>query len=255
MKKLLFASVTTAAFFGAPAFAADMPTKAPVYKAVAADPLSWAGCYLGGNLGYSWGTGSGTVDDTGGGSTSFKDHLKGGMAGGQLGCNQQTNNFVWGLETDFQASWERAHTNFSLDSNDGINIFDGTDKNTWLGTTRLRGGVVINNLLFYGTGGVAYGHYKLDLIGSGLGTAGGPLDISKTKAGLVFGGGIESPFVNGWNWRIEFLHTQIKFSDTHVMGILDTLNTRVKETDNIIRIGLNYRFGDPWGKSPVVAKY
>ena len=46
MKKILLASVAAAAFCGAPAFAADMPIKAPVYKAAPAPIFNWTGFYV-----------------------------------------------------------------------------------------------------------------------------------------------------------------------------------------------------------------
>jgi outer membrane immunogenic protein len=253
MKKLLIVGFAAAAFSNAPAIAADMPV-----KAVAPIPASWDGCYWGGNIGYSWGRSRNdvtavfnpgpTLED----SLTVRDDPSGVIGGGQLGCNRQTGNFVWGLETDFQFSGQRDHANFDLDSGDGTSTFNWTDKNVWLGTTRLRGGVIVNNLLFYGTGGVAYGKYKIDMTSTG-GIAAGSASISSTKAGYAIGAGIESPFVNNWNWRLEYLYTRIKWSGSAVLD-LDTITVHSRESDNIIRFAINYRFGD-WGKAPVIAKY
>jgi outer membrane immunogenic protein len=50
MKKILGAAIAAAALCGAPAIAADMPVKAPVYKAH--EPLfDWTGFYAGGSIG------------------------------------------------------------------------------------------------------------------------------------------------------------------------------------------------------------
>jgi opacity protein-like surface antigen len=52
MKKLLVAVVATAAFCGAPALAADMPVKAPPIAPI----FNWSGFYVGGTVGYAWGS-------------------------------------------------------------------------------------------------------------------------------------------------------------------------------------------------------
>ena len=53
MKKLLVACIAAAAFYGVPAFAADMAVKAPP-PPVATPAYSWTGFYVGGNAGYGW---------------------------------------------------------------------------------------------------------------------------------------------------------------------------------------------------------
>ena len=77
------------------ALAADMVVKAP--PPPSAPVYSWAGFYVGGNIGYSWGKASGDLNDpaiaffSGLGSlpTSFSESLKpkGGIGGGQFGYN------------------------------------------------------------------------------------------------------------------------------------------------------------------------
>ena len=77
--------------FGAPARGADMPVKAPLYKAPAALPYSWTGWYIGANAGY--GLGSRQGDYAYGpnlgfpGDTIFNAMPGGGFGGGQIGYN------------------------------------------------------------------------------------------------------------------------------------------------------------------------
>jgi outer membrane immunogenic protein len=52
MKKLAIA-IAAIALIGTPAFAADMPLKAP--PPAPAPVYNWTGFYVGGNVGYSWG--------------------------------------------------------------------------------------------------------------------------------------------------------------------------------------------------------
>src|SRR5688572_14779607 len=78
--------------------------KAPFYPA--APLFTWTGFYIGGNGGYGWGSGSGTVVFTTvapigatGPVTGSGDGFFGGV---QAGYNWQFGSFVLGAETDFQ---------------------------------------------------------------------------------------------------------------------------------------------------------
>src|SRR4249919_1593818 len=86
--------------------AADLPPRpapAPVY---APPPYSWAGFYVGGNIGGAW-THT-TITDNITGASLDTGGLSGFIGGGQLGYNFQTGNFVWGGEWTFDwASLDR----------------------------------------------------------------------------------------------------------------------------------------------------
>jgi outer membrane immunogenic protein len=101
MKKLLFAGVAVAALCCAPALAADIPVKAPVYKAAAAPIFDWTGPYAGIAAGWGWGhskqTDPGIEEEIGDGSY----RLRGGLIGGTLGYNWQRGPWVFGLEADY----------------------------------------------------------------------------------------------------------------------------------------------------------
>ena len=78
--------------------------------------------------------------------------IKGGIAGGTVGCNIQMSDFVIGGEADF--SW----TNKRGSANDRL-PFDTTSVSTtrekWLDTFRGRFGYAIDRFMVYGTAGVA----------------------------------------------------------------------------------------------------
>jgi outer membrane immunogenic protein len=106
--------------------------------------FSWAGPYLGGNLGYAWGS----VDNNPAKPSGFS----GGI---QAGYNWQNGPWVFGIEGDIQATGAEetfAPWKFS---------------NPWFGTVRGRAGYAFNNVLFYGTGGLAFGELRaVDLANS-----------------------------------------------------------------------------------------
>ena len=57
MKKIL-AGLALSALLAAPALAADLPARMPVKAAPAPiiTVFSWTGCYIGGHVGYAWGS-------------------------------------------------------------------------------------------------------------------------------------------------------------------------------------------------------
>src|ERR1043166_4472046 len=103
---------------------------------------SWAGPYLGGNIGYAWGS----VDNNGAKPSGFDGGVQGGY-------NWQRGPVVFGLEADIQASG----------ANDTFAAWKFS--NPWFGTVRGRVGYALNNVLFYGTGGLAFGELRAEGFG------------------------------------------------------------------------------------------
>lgn len=196
----------------------------------------WSGFYLGANVGYGWATGSASVTDiTAGTSGSGSISINGVLGGVQAGYNRQIGNFVLGLETDIQVSGQQKTDTLIV----GATTLSYTAKQTWLGTTRVRVGVLAsNNILIYGTGGVTYGDYKLS--GNATGAVVGSADLSWTKVGWVIGGGWETFVANALSVRLEYLYARTDWSDTKVIGA-DTFTGNLKWTNNIVRLGINYK--------------
>ena len=261
MKKQLLLSVAFGALMAVtPAMAADLPVKAPVYKAPVEAVYNWTGWYAGGNIGYGWGNGDANYTDPGFAivglptSISGSDKLEGIIGGGQIGYNWQVNNnWVFGLEADFQGSGQKASNSFSGSFSDfeGGTISQNQEtKILWFGTVRGRVGMLVNpTLLLYGTGGLAYG--KINVSGSVTDTSCTPTCAwsygnSTTKVGWTLGAGIEGaiPNTRDWTWKLEYLY--IDFGSVNGSGF-DTdfgsvYSWSAKVTDNILRVGVNYRF-------------
>src|SRR5690348_17651644 len=134
---------------------------------------SWAGPYLGGNVGYAWGS----VDNAWAKPSGF-------VGGVQAGYNFQRGPWVFGIEGDIQGS--------SADDTFAAWKFS----NPWFGTVRGRGGYAFNNVLFYGTLGLAFGELRADTFG---------LSESHTNVGWTAGLGAEFGFAPNWSAKIEYL--------------------------------------------------
>jgi outer membrane immunogenic protein len=186
-------------------FGADIMRSSPYLSAPAPmSAYSWVGPYAGVNLGYQWA------------SATHTDANPNGFAGGlQGGYNWQMGQFVYGFETDLQASG----------SDDTFASWKFS--NPWFGTLRGRAGYAMNNVLLYATLGLAYGGGKVEM---------GGFSESNTHVGWAAGGGIEVGLSPNWSAKAEYLYVDL----TDQRYVLFGNNTGFES--NILRFGVNYRF-------------
>ncbi len=230
MRRIGFALLATIAVIGSAA-AADMPVKAPVYKApVVAPPYNWTGFYIGGNVGYSWGK----QDLSAGGVPIGSPNINGVIGGGQIGYNWQINQLVLGIEADIQASGQKGDGTFvpgpaAL----ALPTITYDDKLDWFGTVRGRAGyAIVDRWLAYATGGWAFGGGSI----SGSTTIPSTFSGSASYSGWTVGGGLEWAFMDHWSAKAEYLY--IDFGNGPTIGTI----SGGKMTDNIARVGVNYHF-------------
>jgi outer membrane immunogenic protein len=155
-----------------------------------------------------------------------------------------------------------------------------TEKITWLGTLRGRVGYTFDPVLLYVTGGLAYGRIttigSATALGSNVGPGCVPLqplgaqcplatwDKGVTKAGWTVGAGAEGVITGNWSWKVEYLHVDLGKTGTTfptlpgcyggiiIVGGGAAANCnlypagsgiiRSRITDEIVRVGVNYRF-------------
>jgi outer membrane immunogenic protein len=205
MKRLFLAAAAAAASAVAgAAIAADLPRGPSPYYAPAASYYNWGGWYAGLNLGYQWGN-----------ITNNPTSPSGVLGGAQVGFNWQSGGIVLGGETDIQLSG----------ANDTFAPWKFS--NPWFGTLRARLGYAMNNILFYGTGGFAYGGLTGQL---------GRLEESKTHAGWTIGAGMEVGFTPKWSAKVEYLYMDLGDRGYTITGVNNGFES------NILRFGVNYHF-------------
>lgn len=227
MWKYLVRLLTLGALLAAPsAFAADLSV-APLYKApppAMAPAYNWSGFYLGVNGGGGWG--HSTWDARG-----VSINPSGGLVGGTAGYNWQLGSAVLGVEGDID--W----ANLKGTGTSTLCPAGCTTSDNWLSTVRGRAGYAFGTVLPYVTGGLAVG----DIHATTPGFAG----ASTTNAGWALGGGVEVALPGNWSAKAEYLHVDLgSFNCGANCGA--TPNDNVSMHDNVVRAGVNYKFG--WGR-------
>jgi outer membrane immunogenic protein len=198
MKSVLAALVVVAATLG---------TASGAHAQSRLGPYVWQGPYVGANLGYQWS------------SISANPTRPNGFIGGvQAGYNWQSQQFVFGAETDLQ--------------------FSGADdtfapwkfSNPWFGTLRGRAGFLLNNnTLFYATAGLAYGSLHAQNAATG---------VSETKVhpGWTVGIGAEMALTGNWSAKIEYLYINLYDRAYAATGANNGMDA------SVLRMGVNFRF-------------
>lgn len=246
--------------------AADMPIKASPAAPLATAP-SWTGFYLGANVGYGWSNtavqiaGTPPFDAFVGPAIdpTIASDPKGVLGGLQAGYNFQYDAIVLGVETDLDWSGIRKNqTDAHGDPGFPGTLFttSGDQKLDLFGTLRGRLGWTFDNLLIYGTGGLAYGHASVSTTtGSTIAgvfcSPGGFTDCtsgssSKTLTGSTWGGGLEWNLGSNWSAKAEYLYYNLgslSFIAPNTLNPVNPFHTSVDFKGNIVRVGLNYKLG------------
>jgi outer membrane immunogenic protein len=251
--------------------AADLAPQPYVKAQPPVEPANdWSGFYAGLHVGYGWGQSPTNVTPdptearfigdpfTGGSFAPVPDtsRISGALGGAQVGYNIQQAGWVAGLEADISdAGWR------SSGAATGPAFIGGTfrtaisTKLDWFGTVRGRfGALVAPSLLFYATGGLAYGEVNTSVVGTNLspGNCNGFLfycasgATSGVSVGWSAGAGAEYAFARAWAVRAEYLHLDlgnrsVTFRDNAAGAGL--LTARNSFRADLVQVGLNYRFG------------
>jgi outer membrane immunogenic protein len=240
-KNIILGAVTALVLGTTAAAAADLPVKAaPVPVAI----YDWTGFYIGVSGGGSFGQSTHIDQATGLGDT-LGYNLKGGLVGGTIGYNWQVSSFVFGFEGD--ASWVGQYGSNFDDGGAGNSAFTSFTKETWVATARGRAGYAVNNLLFYGTGGYAAAGVEAGVKDANTGAL--LASATSTRSGWTAGGGLEWGFAPNWSAKFEWLYMKFESAAFNTLQA-EGPRSSVPLDDNVVRAGINYRFG-----GPVVAKY
>ena len=93
---------------------------------------------------------------------------------------------------------------------------------------RGRIGYAFNNVLLYGTGGLAFGSLKVERAGG--------FSESTTSAGWTMGAGAEFAINQNWSAKVEYLYVDLSDRNYMLTGMSNGYSF------STVRLGVNYRF-------------
>jgi opacity protein-like surface antigen len=259
MKKFLVAGIVVAAFCAAPAIAADMPVRAPAYKAAPPAAYNWAGSY--------WGLGVGgerfDPDGTISGSTEFLGAFsqrlngKGSTAFGEIFAGYNwvyPNNWLTGVELlgKFGSAKLTSHNAITIvaPGGGGVGNIQNTtvsEKFTWSVVPSARLGIITTpTTLFYGRAGWAFTGAKATIFDNGLNQftdQGAGVGASKSKVinGPQLGIGTEFAMMNNMRLGLEVDYTwynrlSVTGVDPNNTASVATLSSKPHELSGQVRL-------------------
>lgn len=247
-KFIFSASLLIGATLGGATFAggyvAPVVEPAPIVVAPV-ETSDWAGGYVGGSLGYSFGSDdvigmeryNGANELTNKANNLGQVDVKGVNFGLQAGYRWQRDNWVYGPEIAIDGG--------SVDATDTIDTFGEENELesvvNYTASLRFKTGYVVNpETLVYGTLGIVYGDFDYSLSPTNGGTA---QTVNYDDTGWSVGLGAERKINEKWSvfgeWEFrQFGKTTIDFG----RGGAGIDQTQATPEHHNIKLGVNYRF-------------
>lgn len=252
MRKLFLATTALVALAAGSAAAADLPVayKAPLPVRPAC--ANFGGFYVGANVGWayhdsSWTDRDNWIDNFGNDfNTSSPSTTRNGWVGGlQGGYNWQSGCTVFGVEID--GSWAGLSGSKVYSPAPGGTALTIDDKVSWWGTARTRTGVVVDNLMLYVTGGVAYANIKHNWTVTDPAPASEAFSSKTGRWGWVGGVGAEWAWTSNISLKSEVLYMRFAENTTSGFSLAgnQTVNFDQRDAIWVSRVGINVKFGAP----------
>jgi outer membrane immunogenic protein len=265
MKKILCAGAAIAGLLGGSAHAADLSRPAPVYRALppVVTYFTWTGCYVGGNGGGLWARkewtndvfipGIGAFPAVPAGSAFSSYDVNGGVGGAQVGCNYQVSHWVFGIQGDYD--WSGA----SGSNTNALFPFVAQSNIRSLASVTGRVGYSWDRFLLYAKGGGAWVRDEYNINTNVLVPGFTVATANETRGGWTVGIGGEYAFLDWLTGFVEYDYygfgtNQNTFGPcgVAVCGVAGALPIDVKENLNVVKAGLNFKFGPT---APLVGRY
>jgi outer membrane immunogenic protein len=220
------------------ASAADMPVKAPIYKAPRSVTASdiWSGLYIGGHLGGAWAQ-TRASDPLGisGPAGVFNGRTGSSFIGGpQIGANWQTGAYVFGIQGDVSFG----NMDGAIPSpNIGTEALSFNVRSVTTVTGRL--GYAWDTWLFYVKGGGAWARTRYELMDTAFGLQG---TSRVTQGGYTVGAGWEYAVAPNWSVFLEYDYVDLGTKrNIAFTGPAGTFPFDIKQDIQMVKAGFNYR--------------
>ncbi len=225
-------------------FCAGAAVLGATVPAAAEPPRLGSAFYVGGNVGYGFGTANATLSDLSGSGAGASNSYGTLFGGAQAGYDHYfPSRLMLGVEIDASVA---SYTDFAQVMSYRTTGTGGTDEQLeYLATARGRLGWGMGSWTPFVTGGLAWAsmrHSRTDFT-TGFEDA----TSSGLRAGYVVGGGVDHALDGNWSARLEYLYTNLGSA-----GFTFNSGARYESQYDLhrLRVGLNYRFGqDADGKA------
>jgi len=223
----------------APANAADLPVKTPLYKAPppVVAVFSWTGFYVGGFVGDIWTSTTSSAFDAARVQATYGrvPAPRGAFGGLDLGYNwQMPNNVVIGVEVELDGLGLAA-----ISDTAGIPGFSTVAARVnWAVNVGAKLGYAFNRALPYVMVGPTWAHTNV----AGANPFIGAFTLSNTHAGWFVAAGLEYALIDNWTVRAQYRYAEYEKRPYNAVSL--------GAHASAIMLGVNYRFG-----GPVVAKF
>jgi outer membrane immunogenic protein len=237
MRKLCLTTTALMALTAGEGFGADL--RAPVYKAPIEMAPSWAGRYIGGQVGgASVSTSFNDVDSDFGGIDLNGDRKLTWTAGVYGGINFQHDSFVYGIEAAW--SWlDGTVTSFPLSQIESIFVRNNLRD---YGSVKARAGLALGNTLVYVAAGPAWGgsHFSMARPTLLIVSPGEFASGSSHRLGLAVATGVEHMISPNW-----VLRGQVEYAQFQTQRITSNDSNRFGQETSVLNgtLGLSYKFG------------
>jgi outer membrane immunogenic protein len=267
MKRLLLAGAAVLLTGVGFAQAADMPL-----KAAPPAPFSWGGFYIGATAGAAWTQENVSLNVVNGADPAFFTGDLAGLNtqgsvnnvdanatfGGKVGYNWQVNPWVFGLEADI---FSLRYNNTAVSTGNpfvtaplagAFANFNTNVSTSWASTLRGRVGVATQNLMFYATGGAAWGNVSFsnsfaDFSPLELGIGRSSATASQVKTGWAAGAGLDYLLSPSWILSVEYLHIDLGTLNAVAIehsnnATTAAFNYSINPTSDLVRGAVAYKF-------------
>ncbi|MBI1651035.1 outer membrane protein [Hyphomicrobium sulfonivorans] len=195
---------------------------------------AWSGLYLGVHEAGAWGDSDWTFAN---GSRTSPDYTLGALFGGQIGYQQQWDNFVLGAELSYSGALNVDQADFCPG---GASVCGNELNGLLLANARL--GYAFGRTLLYGTAGYARANIKAD-----IDAGGGPLDLrGKEKiSGWNYGGGFEYLITPSISFGLEYIRVDLRdkqFALSDGAGVVGEV-VDIENTFNVVRGRISVKLG------------
>jgi outer membrane immunogenic protein len=244
MKTHLKAALASVLILGAgAAAAADLPSAKYLPKA---PPLpafyNWTGFYVGGQVGYSWGTDTTQelLTANRGFINEFEYHPESVIGGAHAGFNYQMGSIVVGIEGDVEGM--NARSGFH-DPSLVRSPFDPGGlvrvKQDWQASVRARLGYAFDRFMIYGTGGAAFTELDYTYFNplAGFGESG-----TFSRTGWTVGGGVNYAITNNLILGASYRYTDYGKFDYVASSAFLGLTAAQNPTTHTVRASVAYKF-------------